>query len=131
MITVSGRFLFNAIACLLLAGCVHAPAARDDAMAGSNGAGGVAMLPEHTGVAACDDYLSSYLACHQAAGIFPPGQLKSRYQAMRTILLHASQDPATRPQLAARCTLLATQLRQSLHGRSCEVVPTASPGGPP
>ena len=79
-----------------------------------------AGLPDHTGVAACDDYLSSYLACHRAAHIFAPDQLQSRYQAMRTSLLRDSQDPDIRPQLAARCNSLAGQLRDALHGKSCD-----------
>ena len=28
-----------------------------------------ATLPDRTGIAACDDYLSSYLACHRAAHV--------------------------------------------------------------
>jgi hypothetical protein len=77
-------------------------------------------LPSQTGIAACDDYLSSYMACHRAANIFAPGQLPARYQAMRISLLRDSQDPDIRPQLAARCNSLATQLRDALHGKSCD-----------
>ncbi|RDI99838.1 hypothetical protein DVT68_03120 [Dyella solisilvae] len=76
-------------------------------------------LSDSTGIPACDDYLASYMACHRAAGIFPPDQLESRFEAMRTSLLRDSQDPATRPQLGARCTALAAQLREALHGKSC------------
>lgn len=79
-----------------------------------------ANLPDNTGIPACDDYLSSYLACHRAAAIFAPNQLQSRYQAMRTSLLRDSQDPDIRPQLAARCNSLASQLRDALHGKSCD-----------
>lgn len=86
-----------------------------------------AELPDTTGVPACDDYLSSYKACHRAAGIYAPSQLESRYQAMRTSLLRDSLDPDIRPQLAARCNSLASQLRQALHGKSCEASP-ALPG---
>lgn len=84
-------------------------------------------LPDTTGVPACDDYLSSYKACHRAAGIYAPSQLESRYQAMRTSLLRDSLDPDIRPQLSARCNSLASQLRQALHGKSCEASP-ALPG---
>jgi hypothetical protein len=86
----------------------------------SSAAASAAGLPDSTGVPACDDYLSSYLACHRAAAIFAPDQLQSRYQAMRTSLLRDSQDPDIRPQLAARCNSLASQLRDALHGKSCD-----------
>jgi hypothetical protein len=79
-----------------------------------------ANLPANTGIAACDDYLASYMACHRAANIFAPNQLQSRYNAMRTSLLRDSQDPDIRPQLAARCNSLAGQLRDALHGKSCD-----------
>ena len=80
-------------------------------------------LPDRTGIPACDDYLASYIGCHRAAEIFAPGQLQDRYEAMRTSLLRDSQNPDIRPQLAARCNSLATQLRTALHGKSCEVSP--------
>jgi hypothetical protein len=89
-----------------------------------------ANLPDRTGIAACDDYLSSYLACHRAAGIYAPDQLEYRYEAMRTSLLRDSQKPDVRPQLAARCHSLATQLRQALHGKSCAENPPAAGGTP-
>ncbi|MBB6187140.1 hypothetical protein [Rhodanobacter sp. MP7CTX1] len=76
-------------------------------------------LPERTGIPVCDDYLASYMACHQAAAIFSPDQLPARYQAMRTSLLLDSENPDIRPQLAARCNSLASQLREALHGKSC------------
>lgn len=83
-------------------------------------------LPTSTGIPACDDYLASYKGCHRAAGIFAPNQLEGRYQAMRTSLLRDSQDPDIRPQLANRCNSLASQLRQALHGRACEVEPAST-----
>ena len=83
-------------------------------------------LPDHTGIPACDDYLSSYLACHRAAAIFAPNQLQSRYEAMRTSLLRDSENPDIRPQLAARCNSLAGQLREALHGKSCAETPAAT-----
>jgi hypothetical protein len=76
-------------------------------------------LPERTGIPVCDDYLASYMACHRAAAIFSPDQLPGRYQAMRTSLLLDSENPDIRPQLAARCNSLASQLREALHGKSC------------
>ncbi|KRE92538.1 hypothetical protein ASG87_00810 [Frateuria sp. Soil773] len=88
-------------------------------------------LPDNTGIAACDDYLSSYLACHRAARIYAPDQLEGRYQAMRTSLLRDSQDPDIRPQLAARCNSLAIQLRQALHGKPCEPEPAAAASSTP
>jgi hypothetical protein len=137
--------LASTIASLLIAGCAHQPAARTTPVvaappatttvtsqtavggsthvqhhaAGNSQAAADASLPDHTGIAACDDYLSSYMACHRAAAIFAPGQLPARYQAMRTSLLRDSQDPDIRPQLAARCNSLASQLRDALHGKSC------------
>ncbi len=87
-------------------------------------------LPERTGIPACDDYLSSYLACHRAAAIYAPNQLQSRYEAMRTSLLRDSQNPDIRPQLGARCNSLATQLRQALHGKSCAETPAAASSTP-
>lgn len=77
-------------------------------------------LPDRTGISACDDYLSSYLSCHRAANIFAPNMLQGRYDAMRTSLLRDSQDPEIRGQLAARCNSLASQLRDALHGKSCD-----------
>ncbi|MEI7036186.1 hypothetical protein [Fulvimonas yonginensis] len=79
-----------------------------------------AALPDSTGIPACDSYLASYVACHRAAAIYKPDEIQGRYEAMRTSLLRDSQDPQIRPQLAARCNSLASQLRQALHGKSCE-----------
>ena len=84
-------------------------------------------LPEKTGIGACDDYLSSYLACHRAAQIYSPEQLPIRFEAMRTSLLRDSMDPTIRPQLANRCNSLATQLRQALHGKACAPDPVPTP----
>lgn len=78
---------------------------------------------QRTGIAACDDYLSSYLACHRAAQIYAPDQLPLRYQAMRTSLLRDARNPDIRPQLGARCNALATQLRQVLRGKPCTPEP--------
>jgi hypothetical protein len=90
--------------------------------------------PEHeppsarTGIPACDAYLSTYLACHRAAGIFPPDQLQDRYQAMRDSLLRDSRDPDIRPQLGSRCRSLSDSLRGALHGKSCNApLPVAQP----
>lgn len=99
---------------------------------GAHGANGTSVsseevaLPDNTGIPACDNYLASYVACHRAAGIYKPDQIQDRYEAMRTSLLRDSESPDIRPQLAARCNSLASQLRQALHGKSCEGGP-ASP----
>jgi len=82
-----------------------------------------APLPDNTGIAACDEYLASYKSCHLAAGIYARDQIESRYDMMRTSLLRQSQDPDMRGQLGARCTSLATQLKEALHGKSCGDVP--------
>lgn len=83
-----------------------------------------------TGIAACDDYLSSYLACHRAAQIYVPSQLQPRYEAMRSSLLRDAKNPQIRPQLSARCNSLATQLRQALHGKSCASAPAPATSSP-
>jgi hypothetical protein len=80
-----------------------------------------------TGIAACDDYLASYVACHRAAAVFPPDQIESRFGTMRTSLLQASQDPKVRPLLGARCTAMAGQLSQMLQGKSCASISPAPP----
>ncbi|WP_109126100.1 hypothetical protein [Dyella sp. C11] len=85
-------------------------------------------LPNSTGIPACDDYLASYVSCHAAAGVYTPDQIQSRYQDMRTSLLQDSVDPNVRPQLGARCTALAKQLRETLQGKSCAPVSPAGSG---
>ncbi len=87
-------------------------------------------LSEGTGITACDGYLASYLACHRAAAIFPPNQLQSRYEAMRAGLLRDAKNPDIRPQLAARCNSLASQLRQALHGKPCAETPAPATSTP-
>lgn len=91
------------------------PKARTGTVTSSGGK----PLPTSTGIAACDDYLSSYMACHAVANVYTPDVLQKRYDDIRTSLLQDSVDPATRPQLGARCTAMAKQLRETLHGRSC------------
>ncbi|MBD8899737.1 hypothetical protein [Rhodanobacter sp. DHG33] len=105
------RPLLPLCAGLLLAGCATTPPRRP--------APPPAPPALITGVASCDAYLSSYLACHRTAGIFPADQLQARYQAMHDTLLQAAQNPQSRPYLDARCRLLASQMSQSLQGRSC------------
>ena len=80
---------------------------------------------EKTGIQSCDDYLASYIACHRVAGIFPPEQIEGHYETMRDSLLRDAQDPDIRPQLNNRCASLAGQLRQVLHGKSCNTPPPA------
>ncbi|MEO9079163.1 MAG: hypothetical protein ABI268_07595 [Rhodanobacter sp.] len=86
--------------------------------------------PERTGIPACDDYLSSYMACHRAAAVYSPEQLPLRYQAMRTSLLRDSKNPKVRPYLADRCNSLATTLRQALHGKACDANPAPASSSP-
>jgi hypothetical protein len=90
---------------------------------GRSAAAAAEKLPAQTGIAVCDDYLASYKSCHTAAGIYAPDSLDMRYQLMRTTLLRDSQDPDMRPQLASRCTSLATQLKEALHGKPCAEAP--------
>jgi hypothetical protein len=106
----------------------HAP--RTTAKTPDNNATGDADLPAQTGITACDDYLSSYLACHRAAHIFAPDQLQSRYEAMRTSLLRDSKNPDIRPQLPERCNSLARSLRQALHGKPCATSPAPAASSP-
>ncbi len=87
-------------------------------------------LPDNTRIAAFDDYLASYMACHRAAAIFAPDQLQSRYDTMHTTLLRDSQNPDIRPQLAERCNSLARSLRQALHGKACATEPTPATSSP-
>lgn len=83
-------------------------------------------LPDSTGVPACDSYLSTYVACHQVAGIYAPDQIEAHYQMMRTSLLRDSLDPDIRPQLGSRCISLSNHLRDALHGKSCNAPPASS-----
>ncbi|HEX5327323.1 MAG TPA: hypothetical protein VFW75_11695 [Acetobacteraceae bacterium] len=78
------------------------------------------------GVAACDQYLSTYKACHRAAGIFAPGQLDARYELMRDSLLRDARDPVKRAALDQRCRALSAQLQEALHGKSCNAAPVSS-----
>ncbi|SEI47242.1 hypothetical protein [Frateuria terrea] len=100
-------------------------AAHGTRAAGTTASGQPAQLPDSTGIPACDDYLASYVACHRAAQIYRPDQVQGRYEAIRTSLLRDSQDPKIRPNLATRCNSLASQLRQALHGKSCDSTPAA------
>lgn len=137
------------IAGVLLAGCARQPTTRPEAP--STRASTRAPTPtapkttstststskasdedqsDRTGIPACDDYLSSYLACHRAAQIFAPDQLQDRYEAMRSSLLRDSRNPDIRPQLAERCNSLARSLRQALHGKSCATGPAPAASSP-
>lgn len=107
---------------LLLAGCVQQPVSRTPRQT-------TAPQPLRiTGVSVCDTYLSSYLACHRTAGLYPADQLQSRYEAMRSSLLHDSADPHIRPQLAARCGVLSKQMQQALQGKPCTANPRRDTG---
>jgi hypothetical protein len=100
-------------------------AAHGNRAATTNAPESSAPLPDNTGIPACDDYLASYIACHRAAAIYQADQIQGRYEAMRTSLLRDSQNPSIRPNLAARCNSLASQLREALHGKSCNSAPAA------
>lgn len=82
------------------------------------------MPDEMIGVASCDQYLSTYKVCHRAAHIFSPDQIDARYDMMRSTLLRDSRDPAKRATLDQRCSALAKQLTDALHGKSCNAAPT-------
>ena len=119
---MSIRLLPPLCAGLLLAGCATTRPPRPAAPPAAPAA--------LTGIPACDAYLSTYIACHRAAGIFAPGQLQSRYEMMRDSLLRDSLDPDIRPQLANRCASLAGSLREALHGKSCDAPQPAGADGP-
>lgn len=104
---------------MLLASCAHQP---------------VTVAPAKpirqatvTGVSACDNYLATYLQCHRAASVFPADQLQTHYQSMRESLSGDARDPAIRPALAQRCTVLTTQLKRALQGKSCAMAVPAHP----
>lgn len=130
------RLAFSALlaAGLSLAGCASKPPTRPNKAPETTPATSAASQGTiKTGIAACDDYLASYVVCHRAAAVFPPDQIEHRFETMRASLLQDSQDPKVRPLLGARCTAMAGQLSQMLHGKSCtSVSPTASvpPGNP-
>ena len=84
---------------------------------------------EIVGVAFCDQYLSTYKACHRAAGIYPADQIDSRYDAMRNSLLRDARDPAKRSTLDNRCRALSKLLTDALHGKSCNAAPAAPSTG--
>ena len=80
---------------------------------------------EMVGVASCDQYLSTYKACHRAAGIYPPDQIDSHYELMRSGLLRDARDPSKRGTLDQRCRALSKLLTDALHGKSCNAAPAA------
>lgn len=144
-----GVFAVSALCTMLLAGCAShpqrtAPGPREGTPPpvraqpaqvkppGETGTAPNEQLPPAPdgmiGVAACDQYLSTYKACHRAAGIFAPGQLDARYEIMRDTLLRDSRDPTKRAVLDERCRALSRQLQQALHGRSCHPAPGTSGG---
>lgn len=79
-----------------------------------------------TGITACDDYLDSYKGCHRAAGIFSADTIDQHYREMRDHLVKLSKDPKMHDRLAARCTALANQLKQALHGKPCDAEPAGN-----
>lgn len=145
------RMAALALACacaLLLAGCASHPR-RSTATPGNGASHAAPPLPGNetgtapneqlppapngmVGVASCDQYLSTYKACHRAAGIFAPGQVEARYELMRDSLLRDARDPVKRATLDQRCSALSRQLQEALHGRSCNAAPaSAGSGGKP
>lgn len=106
---------------LLLGGCSHA--ARKEAPPSTPPISKAATI----GVPACDAYLSRYLACHRAAGIYPTDTLQIHYQAMLLSLQQSAGDPQVRLYLANRCSGLNQQLNAALQGRSCPAQDALSP----
>lgn len=144
MRTFSRALTFSALCVLALSGCASHPQraqpaknpgpppsrAAQPAQANPTGTAPDEELPPAPdgmiGVASCDQYLSTYKACHRAAGIFAPGQLEARYQSMRNGLLRDARDPVKRAALDQRCQALARQLQDALHGKSCNAAPGSS-----
>lgn len=142
------RWLPGLACSLLLAGCVgqphragHAPIAANTSPPAHSvtpvpptetGAAPRGQLPPApngmVGVASCDQYLSTYKACHRAAGIFAPDQIEAHYELMRAGLLRDARDPAKLNTLDQRCRALSTQLQEALHGKSCNAAPTPAAG---
>ncbi|HET6587031.1 MAG TPA: hypothetical protein VFG67_04575 [Oleiagrimonas sp.] len=89
------------------------------------------VLPEKTGIPACDDYLASYKGCHRAAGIYAPDTIDDHYRTMRDTLLRESKDPTKRSVLEARCKSLTNMLKDALHGKSCEPASSGDTSGKP
>lgn len=83
----------------------------------------VRILPETTGVKVCDDYLSSYVACHMALGALEPTTVEDRYQKLRMSLLEDSLDPTATESLQKRCAMLTDTMKDALAGRDCDDVP--------
>lgn len=116
---------------LSLTGCASKPPTRPNTAPGTSaGTSGASPGTVMTGIAACDDYLASYVACHRAAAVFPPDQIEAHFATMRASLLQNAQDPKVRPLLGARCTAMAGQLSQMLHGKSCASVSPAASAPP-
>ena len=84
----------------------------------------VRILPETTGVEACDDYLDTYVACHLTLGALEPTTLEDRYQKLRMSLLEESVDPTAADALRQRCVTLSDTMKDALDGRGCDEGPT-------
>lgn len=140
-------FAFSGLCTVVLAGCASHPQKTRTARPVSNAAPRPAqpapVIPRNetgtapneqlppapngmVGVASCDQYLSTYKACHRAAGIFAPGQVETHYELMRDSLLRDARDPLKRATLDQRCRALSGQLQEALHGKSCNAVPAAA-----
>jgi len=140
-------FVFSGLCTVALAGCASHPQRTHPARPVSNAAPPPAqaapVIPRNktgtapneqlppapngmVGVASCDQYLSTYKACHRAAGIFAPGQVETHYELMRDSLLRDARDPLKRATLDQRCRALSRQLQEALHGKSCNAVPVAA-----
>ena len=143
-------FAFSGLCIVVLAGCASHPQrtrpARPESNAAPHPAHPAPVIPRSetgtapneqlppapngmVGVASCDQYLSTYKACHRAAGIFAPGQIETRYEVMRDGLLRDARDPLKRTTLDQRCRALSRQLQEALHGKSCNVAPVSGASG--
>jgi hypothetical protein len=71
------------------------------------------------GVPACDDFLSSYRACHAVIGAYAPDVLERRYDELRRTLVSQASDPEVSASLEARCNGLIAQRDEALAGRAC------------
>lgn len=76
-----------------------------------------------TGVQACDDYLTSYRACHRVIGAYGEEDIERRYQSLRTSLIERSLDPAQHDALQQNCASLSSNMKDALAGRDCALEP--------
>jgi hypothetical protein len=79
-----------------------------------------------TGIAACDDYLSRYRACHRTLAVYDEATIESRLAQLRNTLIADTIDPTKRDMVETRCTSLQADMTEALAGRECDFDPVAT-----